>query len=109
MRTSLDALIGTIAILRYETEKGQLPSDLQILVDEGYLETLPKDSFSDGLLRYKHTADDFMLYSYGLDFDDDGGTPSRWWGYGEKGGDHVFWPVQESIEAPEFSNEDQEQ
>ncbi len=107
MRTSLDALIGTLAILRYEAERGQLPSGLQMLVDEGYLETLPQDSFSDGPLVYKQTADGFILYSYGHDFDDDGGTPSKW-GYGDKGGDQVFWPVQRPNEAPEFSNKDQE-
>jgi membrane protease YdiL (CAAX protease family) len=102
MRTYLDALIGTIAILRYETEKGQLPSDIQILVDEGYLEKLPQDSFSEGPLMYKQIADDFLLYSYGVDLDDDGGMPSNYWGYGEKGGDQVFWPVQESkIDSPD--------
>jgi hypothetical protein len=103
-RTGLEALIATLAILRYEADRGQLPSDLQMLMDEGYLEALPQDSFSDGPLVYRQTADGFLLYSYGLDLDDDGGTPSKW-GYGEKGGDQVFWPVRESDDYPETLTE----
>ena len=94
-KTTMEALIATLAILRYEAERGQPPSDLQMLMDKGYLEALPQDSFSDGPLIYRRSDNDFILYSFGADFDDDGGTPSKW-GYGEKGGDQVFWPVQET-------------
>lgn len=104
MRTSMDALIGTLAILRYEAERGQLPSELQMLMDEGYLDALPQDSFSDGPLIYRQIADGFMLYSFGLDLDDDGGIPSKW-GYGEQGGDQVFWPVQEPNDYSETVTE----
>jgi hypothetical protein len=63
------------------------------LVGAGYLDRVPRDYFSkDSSLIYKRTNDSFLLHSRGLDFDDDGGTPSRW-GQGEKGGDQVFWPV----------------
>lgn len=96
MQTDLEALIATVAILRYEAERGQLPSSLETLVDEGYLKALPQDSYSDGPLIYQRTDDDFILYSFGADFDDDGGMPSKW-GDGEKGGDQVFWPVEEPI------------
>jgi hypothetical protein len=48
-------------------------------------------------LAYKQIGDDFILYSFGADFDDDGGTPSKW-GEGEKGGDQVFWPVSRKQE-----------
>ena len=94
-RTDLEALTATLAILRYEAEKGRVPPSLDALVNEGYLKLLPEDSFSDGPLVYKQTPDGFLLYSFGPDFDDDGGTPSKW-GEGEQGGDQVFWPVQES-------------
>jgi len=104
MRTSMDALIGTLAILRYEAERGQPPSGLQTLVDEGYLEALPQDSFSGGPLINRCSDDDFILYSFGADFDDDGGTPSKW-GEGEKGGDQVFWPVQEPDDYSETLTE----
>lgn len=93
--TAMEGLIGTIAILRYQAERGQLPSSLQTLVDEGYLEALPQDSFSDNPLIYEQTADGFLLYSCGQDFDDDGGVTSNW-GKDEKGDDQVFWPVEES-------------
>ncbi len=71
------------------------PVSLDDLVRTGYLGRAARDYFSkDGLLIHQRTGGDFLLYSRGLDFDDDGGTPSRW-GQGEKGGDQVFWPVTE--------------
>ena len=94
-RANLDALIATLAILRYKVDTQQLPHNLSELVATGYLETVPDDPFSGGSITYKLTDEGFILYSFGADFDDDGGTPSKW-GYGEKGGDQVFWPVQES-------------
>jgi len=60
-----------------------------------HVQAVPEDVFYYGPLIYRRTGDDFILYSFGADFDDDGGTPSKW-GQSEKGGDQVFWPVQES-------------
>jgi len=94
-RTSLEALTATLAILRYKADRGHLPSGLEVLTQEGYLEALPQDGFSNGPLIYRRVDDDFILYSFGADFDDDGGIPSNW-GKGEKGGDQVFWPVRET-------------
>jgi len=91
-KVETDALITTLAILRYKAEKGQFPENLQQLIESGYLKELPIDSFSDKSLVYKTTGNDFILYSFAADFDDDGGTPSKW-GEGEEGGDQVFWPV----------------
>ena len=87
------ALITTISILRYKADKGLLPENLKQLVSTGYMKKLPMDPYSDKPLIYKQTKDNFTLYSFGADFDDDSGVPSRW-GEGEKGGDQVFWPVQ---------------
>lgn len=87
------ALITTISILRYKADKGLLPENLKQLVSAGYLKNLLMDPYSDKSLIYKQTKDNFTLYSFGADFDDDGGAPSKW-GEGEKGGDQVFWPVQ---------------
>lgn len=87
-----DALVTTLALLRYEDDKGQFPASLSDLVSAGYLKDLPMDPYSDGPLVYRRTADSFILYSLGADFDDDGGTPSTW-GQGDDGGDQVFWPV----------------
>ena len=94
VRAETDALITTLALLRYKANKGQLPEKLDELVSTGYLKTLPTDPFSGGPFVYKRIGDDFMLYSFGEDCDDDSGTRSRW-GTGEKGGDQVFWPVEQ--------------
>jgi hypothetical protein len=90
-----DATIAILAVLRYEADTGQFPDTLSELVSAGYLKAVPDDTFYNGPLIYRRGDDGFILYSFGADFDDDGGTPSRW-GEGEKGGDQVFWPVQES-------------
>jgi len=96
------ALITTISLLRYKADKGQLPENLDILVATGYLKELPMDPYSDEPLVYKSFGNDFVLYSLGADFDDDGGTPSKW-GEGEQGGDQVFWPVEKhkKVKIPE--------
>lgn len=91
-KAETNALITTIAILRYKSEKGEYPSDLHELLATGYLNELPMDPYSDNPLIYKCTGDDFILYSIGADFKDDGGKPSRW-GKDKQGGDQVFWPV----------------
>jgi hypothetical protein len=94
IRAETDALITTLALLRYKANKGQLPEKLDELVSTGYLKALPTDPFSGGPFVYKRIGDNFMLYSFGGDCDDDSGTRSNW-GTGEKGGDQVFWPVEQ--------------
>ncbi len=89
-RAETDALITTLALFRYKADKGQLPEKLDELVSAGYLNALPTDPFSGGPFVYKRIGDDFMLYSFGIDCDDDGGTHNRSW---DKD-DQVFWPVQ---------------
>ena len=103
-RADQDALIATLGILRYKADSQKLPRDLSELVDTGYLETVPDDPFSEGSITYKLTDEGFILYSFGADFDDDGGTPSKW-GYGEKGGDQLFWPIQEFDDYSEAQTE----
>jgi len=92
-RTDLAALVATIAAIRYEMERDECPDSLAQLVDAGLLRHVPQDPYSTGPLTYKRTDGGFLLYSYGSDFDDDGGTPSQW-GQGEQGGDQVFWPAR---------------
>ncbi|MHC4192565.1 MAG: hypothetical protein ACYSP9_00135 [Planctomycetota bacterium] len=92
------ALITTIAVLRYEADRGQLPKKLEELIWAGYLTEVPMDPYSDGPLVYKRSGSGFTLYSVGADFDDDGGMVSgsrRSWG--EEGGDKVFWPVEKPV------------
>jgi hypothetical protein len=98
LKVSRWALVAIVAIMRYEKEKGQYPESLNELITSGYLKELPTDPYSDKPLVYKKTDDNFVLYSVGLNFKDDGGEVFR----DEKGrvrkwadkGDWVFWPAQ---------------
>ena len=91
------SLIAIIALLRYEKRSGHYPDDLQELTSAGYLKELPMDPYSDKPLIYKRTDDNFLLYSVGPNFTDDGGESGkdtkgrvRKW---RNNGDTVFWPV----------------
>lgn len=87
-----DALLAVVAILRYQKENGSFPPSLQQLVDVGYLRAVPMDPYSDGPLVYRVTGDDFLLYSLGEDFTDNGGTPLSDRNSETDGFDLVFWP-----------------
>jgi hypothetical protein len=96
-RTDYEALLTVLALKRYRLEKGSYPRDLESLVQDGYIKKVPSDAYSAGALVYRPTGDDFILYSLGLNFTDDGGDPGRdeegrpkLWGVD---GDAVFWPV----------------
>ena len=93
-RAGTDALVTTIALLRYKQAQGAWPHDLETLVRTDYLREVPMDPFSGQALVYVPMGETFTLYSLGADFDDDGGTPSVW-GKPPDGGDEVFWPVTE--------------
>ena len=98
IRTDEDALITTLAILRYNAATDSYPGTLQQLVSSGYLKEVPMDPFSGNPLVYKRTTQGFTLYSFAADFDDDGGKHSKW-GIGDEGGDQVFWPVEQTQTA----------
>jgi membrane protease YdiL (CAAX protease family) len=93
-KARVDALIMTVAIMRYRLEKGNLPYELNQLVQAGYLSSLPLDPYSNLPFVYRTTSRDFLIYSLGPDFEDGGGMESF-----EKGGivvgDYVFWPFEE--------------
>jgi hypothetical protein len=91
-RAQIEALITTIAVMRYRRAHGDYPESLDRLLEADLLKKLPMDPYSDKPLVYKRTADGFVLYSLGADFDDDGGLHSNW-GRDTEGGDYVFWPV----------------
>ena len=94
----IDSTLTVIAILRYKQDKGNFPESLDELITAGYLKELPMDPWSDKPLIYKRTEDNFILYSVGLNFKDDGGQvyrdkkgkPQLWH---DEFGDAVFWPV----------------
>jgi competence protein ComGC len=97
------ATIAILAIHRWNLDKGEYPANLDELVEEGFLKELPMDPYSDKSIIYKKTEEDFVLYSIGRNFKDDGGQifeengNVHEWGQRE-GGDAVFWPVIRTLE-----------
>ena len=92
-----EAVVTILALKRWELEKGGYPARLEELVEADYLEQLPDDPYREGILLYERRGDDFVLYSVGVDSDDDGGKESEEdkWGEDVKSGDRVFWPIQD--------------
>jgi len=90
--------VTIMAVKRYQLEKGQFPDSLQQVVEAGYLEELPMDPFNEKPLGYKVVDDDFLLYSIGADFKDDGGKKVKFSVEGDQftaeNGDYIFWPTQ---------------
>ena len=93
-----EAVLTVIGLRLMKLERGEYPETLEELVAAGYLEELPMDPFSDKPLVYKKTSDNFILYSVGHNFKDDGGEIERnnrgevkLWG---DNGDAVFWPLK---------------
>ena len=94
LKAQKDALIVTAAIMRYRLAQGDLPDELEQLIRADYLDSLPLDPYSDAPFVYRKSVSDFLLYSLGRDFDDDGGVRSS----SEKNfeGDDVFWPLEDN-------------
>ncbi len=90
-----DALNVTVAIIRYRLEQGDPPDELTQLIQAGYLDSLPLDPYSDAPFIYNKLDSDFLLYSLGPDFDNNGGTRSIENG-DIAGGDDVFWPLEDN-------------
>ncbi|MBN1788837.1 MAG: hypothetical protein JW806_10660 [Sedimentisphaerales bacterium] len=92
------SLILTLAVLRYQLDNNALPQTLHQLKEAGYISSIPIDPFSGKEIVYKLIDEGFTLYSFGSDFDDDGGKvesdkmgkPKMW---ATENGDVVFWPV----------------
>lgn len=99
-KASYETIVTIVALKRWRLEKNAYPVSLGELVAVGYLKELPMDPYSDKPLIYKRTDDDFVLYSVGPNFTDDGGElgvgqdgkPRMW----ADNGDWVFWPPLKS-------------
>jgi len=97
-KADIEATLTIIAVLRYKQDIGSYPENLNEMVAVGYLKELPMDPWSDKPLVYKKMDDDFILYSVGPNFIDDGGevyrdNKGRVRPWGDEG-DAVFWPVR---------------
>jgi hypothetical protein len=98
-KVTYEAVLTVLALKRYRLDRGTYPESLEILLSEGYMTALPMDPFSDKQLIYKPTHDDFLLYSVGENFVDDGGKRhykegqvKLWSSQGDC--DAVFWPFE---------------
>ncbi len=92
-----EAIVAIVAFERWRLEKDGYPAALVELVSTGFLSGLPMDPYSDKPLVYRKTDDDFILYSVGSNFADDGGKSGKddrgqLWMWADNG-DTVFWPV----------------
>jgi hypothetical protein len=68
--------IVSIALKRYQLQKGSYPEDLKTLIPE-FLSSVPNDPVDGKPLRYTVQSNrTFLLYSIGEDNVDDGGNPS---------------------------------
>lgn len=68
------ALVG-LASNRYRAKHGNLPEKLDDLTTD-FLPVVPRDPFDGQPLRFKPTADGWIIYSIGQDLIDDGGKKS---------------------------------
>jgi hypothetical protein len=69
---SFDNLLIAFALARYQHANGKYPEKLEALTPK-FLAIIPKDIFSGKALKYKSTGTGYLLYSVGLNGEDDGG------------------------------------
>jgi len=88
-----EAVLTVVALARWKMEKGSYPETLKELVDGGVLGKAPSDPYAEGALRYERRGEDFILYSVGADFANNGGAENEENRWAEDGttGDRVFW------------------
>ena len=98
VETERQMMLAVIALKRFQLRHGQLPPDLEALVPE-LLPAVPYDYMSAKPLCYRLKPDaSYVLYSVGLDGEDNGGdpnpppgaSPSLW------GGRDAVWPSPET-------------
>lgn len=94
VRAFESAFLTTLAIFNYKNTYHTFPESLEILVAQGYMESLPIDPYSDKPLIYKKSGESFILYSVSGDFKDDGGRCGETWSSPDS--DYVFWPPTEN-------------
>ena len=88
-----EATVTILTLERYRRESGHYPENLSELLDSEFLHELPDDPYGPGSLTYQRRGDDFVLYSWGMDFADNSGQENSIYPWGEQGGDRVFWPI----------------
>lgn len=99
LRAQARALETIMSVLTFKENTGRLPLNLSELQETGLLEKLPIDPFSGKPIEYKKMDDNFTVYSYGLDFDDDGGERIGDFPFSGQNGDLVAWPAKKYEET----------
>jgi len=80
---SVDLARVAIALERYRLAHGDYPDSLDVLAPQ-FIDKVPHDLIGGQPLKYRKTANNFVLYSIGWNEKDDGGVPvfaqdiSRW-------------------------------
>lgn len=83
--TELEMVRAVIAIERFRLQHVALPDSLDALVPR-YLPVVPADPMGDGPLLYHRDTPDYLLYSVGVNGEDDGGHGEYWSWYRTQGG-----------------------
>ena len=66
-----------LALTEFQRKTGSYPASLDVLAPD-YLKAVPQDIFNGGKpLRYSRTDDGYLLYSVGIDLNDDGGDDDK--------------------------------
>ncbi len=88
--------LATVASIRlFELDNGRLPVSLAELQECGYISESPEDIYTGNELIYRLIRDEYLLYSVGENYTDDGGDY-----YFEV--DDVFWPKVEWVKPIEI-------
>jgi hypothetical protein len=91
-----DALITTLALMRFKSQNGSYPETLDQLLKAGFISFIPMDPYSSDPLLYRKASDSFILYSIGPNFNDDGGKYETQ--MDQDCCDYVYWPLQKNVD-----------
>lgn len=103
IEAEIDNARVAIAVERYRLKHGAYPADLAALLPE-FLPALPVDEINHRPIEYRLRPDGTpLIYQWGGDGDDDGGTPRKSLRHGD-----VVWqyPLDPPIDRREYERED---
>jgi hypothetical protein len=92
-------MIAALAAERYRKAHGRWPESLAVLVPQ-YLKEVPVDPFDGKLLRLRRVSDGLVIYSVGLDGQDNGGTLANNFAPGTDIGVRL-WDVKQRRQPPQ--------
>jgi len=101
-----NATVLAIAAKRFHRASGQWPKTLDDLIGD-YVDEAPIDRVSGQPLKFRITGDTIIVYSVGVDVDDDGAKHNQWSNpfafdrpenllIADTDGDWILWPVKKN-------------